>query len=283
MNEETKLNILHVTDIHSTLEMVDNVHKWLIANNEKIELILLSGDLTTMPMEYGLDASEEAEIFNPSFYEDFEKVVEAVSRINSNVYYIPGNHDVPKTYVLDSKPSPPCNVHLRCLSIAPNLYVAGLGGSVPGYQDGKKLWDGFPYRNQEEMGVDLNKLLDPLMKSETSPLTEDDQLILMTHCGPTESSTTIIMDDPLHPIISGSTALYEWLCKPEMQSKVLTNIHGHSHNSFGELQFGNISVINPGPLMEGHFGIYTLSHLPASDTTNHSRWKLMSVRRFNLV
>ena len=46
---------------------------------------------------------------------------------------------------------------------------------------------GFPYRNQEEMGVDLNKLLDPLMKSETSPLTEDDQLILMTHCGPTES------------------------------------------------------------------------------------------------
>ena len=57
----------------------------------RIELILLSGDLTTMPMEYGLDASEEAEIFNPSFYEDFEKVVEAVSRINSNVYYIPGN------------------------------------------------------------------------------------------------------------------------------------------------------------------------------------------------
>ena len=57
----------------------------------RIELILLSGDLATMPMEYGLDPSEEAEIFNPSYYEDFEKVVEAVSRINSNVYYIPGN------------------------------------------------------------------------------------------------------------------------------------------------------------------------------------------------
>ena len=32
-------------------------------------------------------------------------------------------------------------MHLRCLPIAKDLYIAGLGGSVPGYQDGQQCWN----------------------------------------------------------------------------------------------------------------------------------------------
>lgn len=51
----------------------------------------MSGDIADMPMEYGFDTSETAEKFKVSYYDDLQKIVEAVSKINHNVYYIPGN------------------------------------------------------------------------------------------------------------------------------------------------------------------------------------------------
>lgn len=46
---------------------------------------------------------------------------------------------------------------------------------------------GFPYRDEQEVSADLAKLLDPIISSEMSPLSPTDQLILMTHNGPTNS------------------------------------------------------------------------------------------------
>lgn len=46
---------------------------------------------------------------------------------------------------------------------------------------------GFPYRDEQEISADLAKLLDPIISSEMSPLSPTDQLILMTHNGPTNS------------------------------------------------------------------------------------------------
>ena len=60
-------------------------------NFKRLDLILLSGDIADMPMKYGFDDSEEAMKFKESYYEDFQKVVDGLSRINKNVYYIPGN------------------------------------------------------------------------------------------------------------------------------------------------------------------------------------------------
>ena len=57
----------------------------------RLDLILLSGDIADMPMEYGFDTSETAEKFKASYYDDLQKIVEAVCKINHNVYYIPGN------------------------------------------------------------------------------------------------------------------------------------------------------------------------------------------------
>lgn len=54
-------------------------------------MILLSGDIANMPMEYGYDTSEEADKSRKESYKDFQELLKAVSAINEKVYYIPGN------------------------------------------------------------------------------------------------------------------------------------------------------------------------------------------------
>ena len=34
------------------------------------------------------------------------------------------------------------NVHKQCIQLASNLRLVGFGGSVPGFQHGKQIWDG---------------------------------------------------------------------------------------------------------------------------------------------
>ena len=88
--------------------------------------------------------------------------------------------------LVPSSPSFPCNMHLKRTSIAPHLHLLALGGSVPGYQGGEHLWDGFPYKTYAEMDADLHKLLDPVFFEDTSDLTPEDCVVLMTHSGPAE-------------------------------------------------------------------------------------------------
>ena len=44
-----------------------------------------------MPMEYGFDNSEQAVKFKESYCKDFEKVVDHLSKICNNLYFVPGN------------------------------------------------------------------------------------------------------------------------------------------------------------------------------------------------
>ena len=77
---------------------------------------------------------------------------------------------------------------MRIVQIAPRLHLVGHGGSIPGFRDGKQVWDGFPYRSDEAMGDDLQALLNPIFLSELSSVGKEDSVILMTHNGPSESS-----------------------------------------------------------------------------------------------
>ena len=81
---------------------------------------------------------------------------------------------------------------MKRTSIAPHLHILGLGGSVPGYQNGDQIWDGFPYKTYDEMDADLHRLLDPVFFENTSDLSSEDSVIMMTHSGPAESGKFII-------------------------------------------------------------------------------------------
>ncbi len=80
----------------------------------------------------------------------------------------------------------PVNVHSRKLKIAPELYLLGLGGSVPGLQEGKEVLEGFPYSTDAKFGEELSAMLDPVMEGEEE--TPGTSYVLMTHTGPNSSS-----------------------------------------------------------------------------------------------
>lgn len=55
-------------------------------DSHRVDVILLSGDIANMPMEYDLPQEE-----TDKYYKDMEAVITSVSSIQSNMYYIPGN------------------------------------------------------------------------------------------------------------------------------------------------------------------------------------------------
>lgn len=81
------------------------------------------------------------------------------------------------------------NIHKKVIQLNDNLYIAGFGGSIPGYINNKEIWEGYPYKNENEFKKEFNILTNKMLnkKKEINNI----QYILFTHCGPQYSSTTI--------------------------------------------------------------------------------------------
>ena len=181
--------------------------------------------------------------------------------------YIPGNHDplslfsgpdaAPKLSTNDG-----ANVHKSIKKVGDNLYVIGLGGCVQNFvqKDGvgalEKCWDPFPYGEEDHsrFNADLDELW--------AKVPENAQVIVMTHDGPSGSSTAknTRFDMNMTTYHAGSPHLRKLLLQHREQ--VVCSVHGHTHEgSFIQ----NISkpaevlpIINPGSLGQGEFGIITL-------------------------
>ena len=210
---------VHVTDVHHSVERVAQLKSWLGAKNVNFDVLLLSGDIANAPMDWSLTQEEQEK-----HKRDLEAVVDSFCQISDRVFYIPGNvsnfcisslslslppslppslkcsifpsqHDVLPVYkeaeetptLLPTPPPSPCNMHMKQTTIAPKLHLLGLGGSVPGYRAGEMIWEGFPYKEYSDMDKDVHKLLDPVFFDDTSSLSADDGVILMTHVGPADS------------------------------------------------------------------------------------------------
>lgn len=122
--------------------------------------------------------------------------------------------------------------------------MCGFGGSVPAYQDGKEKWEGYPFDDNEAMRRPLEALLPKATH------TSADQLLLVTHVGPTSSATTLDqVKVEESPISTGSSVLDEMLRRGDLQQRVVANVHGHTHYASGLARVGNVQVINPGALL----------------------------------
>ena len=73
------------------------------------------------------------------------------------------------------------------MTVAPHLSLVAIGGSVPGYRNGEKHWDSFPYSDDSAFAADLDKVLNPVFDDETV-LEQRDAVVVMTHNGPDQSS-----------------------------------------------------------------------------------------------
>jgi Icc-related predicted phosphoesterase len=263
-----------VSDPHCEIENIHRLADLLVQKEISPDIVIVPGDIVSMSRNDQDDASICAAAVG-----EVSSMLGSVEQISGRVAYIPGNHD-PKSMFQSMDADGPrmtphsLNIHNRFLKIAPNLFLAGVGGSVPGlYEDGSEAWLGYPYGSE----ADYADVLEPFLRLNLSKLEENDKLLLVTHIGPDPLSTGVDTSGT-KPIHSGSTLLMKMFKEQLFQEHVLLNIHGHTHESTGMGQVGQITVVNPGSLKYGaRYAIITLKMGVAS-----SVWKVSSVEFSNL-
>ena len=252
------LNFLIISDIHLNFKKLEKLKNWFFSTSpEKIDYVLILGDFdnikqTTPEIDKIVCAKSESNISNILAFLEFFAVP---------MFYIPGNHDSFSLFVHNPEVNPfdhkkltqsSTNLHLTRFQINKDLQIVGLGGAIPAFKlpidEKKPFYEGFPYQNDSEFKKDIEKIQEFF--------SENLQTILITHNGPTNSSTAIDYSSyPKEPIYFGSNGLFEVL---QGKNNILVNCHGHIHDGAGRARINNIDVINPGSLGRGDFCTLTI-------------------------
>ncbi len=163
------LRLLLVSDTHLAWKFIDEAAK--LAKSH--DVIICSGDL-------GVYNDETKKVSDLEAQSDMDRVLRRLEHGHDKpVYFLPGNHDAPSSFSSSLKlGSRAVNVHNLQCTLVPGLVLIGFGGAVPAYQNGYICWAGFPFTDHG-MGEKLEKLW-------SQPRSPDDQVILITHCGPAE-------------------------------------------------------------------------------------------------
>lgn len=162
------------------------------------------------------------------------------------VFIIPGNDD---PYEIDEvlARSPYCvNVDGRVVDIPGGLQVIGSGKSNPTpWRTPREIPD-------EEFREELTRLADEVR--------DPRRTILLTHCPPHDTGldTAPLLDEQMRPIVSAGDLLRGPVGSTGVRRAIeelrpLLGIHGHIHESGGEVRLGPTLCLNPGS--EAAFGI----------------------------
>ena len=117
-----------------------------------------------------------------------------------------------------------------------------------------------------------------------SEVTPKDNVILLSHMGPSLSTTTL--DTTKDEFIeSGSFRLNDVLFdayrnsleRREQFPRVCCAVHGHTHNGVGVGRIGDIPVINPGALQHGNYGVLTLAQEEMTGNWRMAKYEMMTL------
>jgi len=278
-----ELKILLISDVHKNYSFLENLKEWHTKQKRVFNYIFLTGDILSL----NYPENEQPESIAKSEAE-ISAIISFLENMCLNVVYLGGNHD-PSTLFSDKSVSltiKSTNIHKKFIKVCNDLYIFGLGGSVPTIssksfidsEDFKPYIDvdsesirnvvfqGYPYQNSFEKPdyfasdeIYSKELYDSFqkahetIKSENS--TENIKFILLTHNGPFYCQSSI-MQYKGKCVYMGSQALSKFLTKNK--NDVLINIHGHTHHGKGLYNFGGTCVLNPGALTLGSFCAITL-------------------------
>jgi Icc-related predicted phosphoesterase len=242
-----RFRLLCVSDTHNAWSNLDQAAQLA----RSCDAVLVTGDVGVYNDETKAVTEMEAE-------HDLDAALRRLEQGHDKpVYFLPGNHDAPVSLHEPKKRrfgARAVNLHDEAhVALAEGLVLLGLGGSVPAYSNGYIVWSGFPFTEHQ-----FGQRLDALWSRASTELRDDEQVVLATHVGPAEVSTTVSLRDPLAPIDSGSTNLRRLLNDPQLQNRVLLNVHGHTHDASGSARVGRVSVLNPGALLESRYAIVEL-------------------------
>ena len=190
------------------------------------------------------------------------------------VLWVPGNHE-PGIYFnenIEEVTKNSFNLHKKIKKLDENLYIVGLGGSVP-IMTGRQWkhnfvlfkdlnlekdfkYSGYPYnvtpndfsKSDDLFIKDLNETEEKAKKEGG----ENVQILYLTHIGPLYTSTNTIVENG-EVLYLGSKTFGEKFLK---EQNGLIIIHGHSHTAEGYITLKtDRHIFNPGCCCEGHYGI----------------------------
>jgi hypothetical protein len=201
------------------------------------------------------------------------------------VAYVPGGND-PASTTMEDRPGPrltphSCNLHGRCLRVAPDLVLVGCGGNASGWSE----------RQRRTLADALRPVPAPLSTTDPAPrppgvgadvVLAKDSVVLLTHSRPAaacggersegeeeegaEPLGALLRDDAAQrSVVVNVHAGAPWLTQPAEASQ-----GAGEHESWGaggedaaELagvgSVGNVRVVGGGSLAEGEFCLLTLA------------------------
>ncbi|EGR32261.1 spfh domain band 7 family protein [Ichthyophthirius multifiliis] len=234
---------------YKKLEKLKGWHKEY--NNDIIDYVFVLGDFDNL-------ISDKSNINMEECYQSEARIANVLNFLeffSCTLLVLPGNHD-PYNMFKFKQPSENTritqhsyNIHKSVFEINTSLSVIGFGGSIPGYQhiqgEQKLVWEGFPFLNEEEIKNESEQFFDDQFKQEK-------QFILLTHVGPSCSQTTIVKTEQQEDNIYAGCEFFNDVIK-KYNKKIVTNLHGHVHDSIGKLSVMDVQIINPGSLKYGQF------------------------------
>ncbi|KAM7455628.1 hypothetical protein BLSTO_03615 [Blastocystis sp. subtype 1] len=150
------------------------------------------------------------------------------------------------------------NLHNHVYRIGNNLYVAGIGGSPPAYDQNHTLvWTGFPFVKGD---------VDPTaLEEEMARIPQSASIILFTHAPPDLAPTSIAVskENRAELIIAGSASLSNLLKRTLSNYRVPLYLHGHCHVAVGSNTYhgekNSTVILNPGSYRDGRVARITLT------------------------
>ena len=272
------MTFLIISDIHLNHKKLEKLKNWYFSSfSQKLDFLLILGDFDNIPqsnleVDKEICAKSEANISNILSFLEF---------VACPIFYLPGNHDAFTLFLKDPAINPlehkkltqnSTNLHLSNFLITKDLQFVGVGGSIPAFRKQDQglfqIYEGFPYKKDEEFEMDLQKI--------KGFFSDKVQTILLTHNGPEFSSTSLnLVDQPNNPIYFGSMSLFKLLA--QQNNNILLNCHGHIHDGTGKVKIGTVDILNPGSLGHGNFCILELAK-----NNVENKWIVKSTNFLNL-
>ena len=122
------------------------------------------------------------------------------------------------------------------------------GGCADGSEELERdeVWKGYPYRAEEDIAGDMEAIMQQIRDTDTKDPAA--VFIIMTHCGPLSSATTVssVSKPERKTVYSGSRHIDSLLSDPLVQERAILTLHGHTHSALGRAPLLNVPVFNPG-------------------------------------
>ena len=264
---EDSYKLLVISDIHNDINKIKLLVEKL--KSRKFDYIFFCGDGIILTN----NSKKRINIYMKYIFTELEKL--------GPILWVPGNHDFDIYYdTINAKEvtNNSQNLHKKIKKLNDNLYIVGLGGSLPILEE--KFEEHFPlfkhinfkkyqYSFNDEIFIkELNKLTDTIEKEENKGV----QILYLTHIGPLYTPTSILVENK-DILYMGSKKLYE---KFVNEDKSFIIIHGHSHTSEGYNTLKNEKhIFNPGSLNKGHYGLIEIKK-------KYNKWIIDSCSIYNL-